>query len=117
MGRLLQLVLLVPIGIALIVFGVANRQAVIVSLDPFTPDDPSLALSVPLFMLIFAVLLIGVLVGGIAAWVSQGSWRAEARTSRAEARRWRARADEIEARRKADAPAETPGLPVTRAAR
>ncbi len=113
MRRFLQLILLVPLAVLLIVFAVANRHMALVSLDPFSPDDPALAITVPLFLLVFAVLLLGVLVGGIAAWVSQGHWRSEARSSRAEARRWKARAGDVEARHH-EATATPPGLPAPR---
>ncbi|ESR25931.1 lipopolysaccharide assembly protein LapA domain-containing protein [Lutibaculum baratangense] len=115
MGRILQLVVLVPLAVILIVFAVSNRHPVLVSLDPFSPEDPSLALDLPLYLLLFGTLLLGVLVGGIAAWVSQGRWRSEARTRRAEARRWKARASEIEAQT-ATSPAG-PGLPAPTAGR
>lgn len=114
MRRFLQLVLLVPLAVILIVFAVANRQGVLVSLDPFSPGDPALGLTLPLFVIVFGVLLIGVLVGGIAAWASQGHWRAEARSSRAEARRWKARASEAEAHEPHAGPA-APSLPAPRA--
>lgn len=115
MRRFLQLIILVPLAILLIVFAVANRHEVLISLDPFNVDDPALALALPLFLVLFLALLLGVVIGGVAAWMSQGHWRSEARSSRAEARRWKARASEVEAQHQPEPAA--PGLPAPRAAR
>jgi hypothetical protein len=48
-----------------------------VSLDPFGGSDSGVSL--PLFVLIILLLIIGVLIGGLAAWVRQGKWRSAAR--------------------------------------
>ena len=47
----------------------------------------------PLFMLIFVLVGVGVVVGGIAAWLRQHKWRMRARRAEAEARDLRARLD------------------------
>ncbi len=70
----------------IIAFAVANRQAVTVSFDPFSSIDPAYAATLPLFAVIFAVLILGVLVGGIAAWLRQSKWRRTARRLEAELR-------------------------------
>ena len=97
MKRLLYLVLLLPIGIALIVLSVANRQDVTLRLDPFNDINPALSLELPFFAFLFAALLLGMIIGGIAVWFGQGRHRKEARRERGQARRWR---DEAEANRK-----------------
>ena len=56
-----------------------NRQTVTVSLDPFSSTNPAYAATLPLFVVIFAVLVLGVLIGGVAAWIRQGKWRRAAR--------------------------------------
>ena len=76
----------VPLGLVLVIFAVANRHAVTVSLDPFGSDAPALSARVPLFIVILLCLLIGVIVGGVAAWFNQGRWRRAARRLDAEAR-------------------------------
>ena len=76
----------VPLGLVLVIFAVANRHAVTVSLDPFGSDAPALSATVPLFIVILLCLLIGVIVGGVAAWINQGRWRRAARRLDAEAR-------------------------------
>ena len=58
----------VPVAVIAAVVGVANRQIVTFSLDPFSVSHPSEALSVrmPLFVLVIAALLVGAVLGGIA---------------------------------------------------
>jgi hypothetical protein len=61
-----------------------------VSFDPFNPADPSLAASMPLFVLIIAVAMLGVVAGGCATWIGQRHWRRAARRHQAEAQTARA---------------------------
>jgi uncharacterized integral membrane protein len=75
--KIVAIVILLPLAIVMIAFAVANRQIVTVSLDPFGGSDSGLAL--PLFVLVILLLIIGVLIGGLAAWVRQGKWRSAAR--------------------------------------
>jgi uncharacterized integral membrane protein len=70
----------------LIVFAVANRHFVTVSFDPLNTTDPSLSVSLPLFVLIILVAIIGVLAGGSATWFGQRRWRRAARRHEADAR-------------------------------
>src|SRR5437016_3373113 len=81
---------LVPVTIVFVLFAVANRRAVVVSLDPFDPINPAFAVTLPLFFLIMFLLLAGVILGGAAAWLRQSKWRARARRFEAETRRLRA---------------------------
>jgi len=75
--KIIAIVILLPLAVVMIAFAVANRQIVTVSLDPFGGSDSGLSL--PLFVLIILLLIIGVLIGGLAAWVRQGKWRSAAR--------------------------------------
>ena len=86
MRRVVTMFVVVPLGLVLIVFAVANRHPVTVSLDPFGSDAPALSATVPLFIVILLCLLIGVVVGGLATWISQGSWRRAARRLDTDAR-------------------------------
>ena len=79
MRRTIRLIILVPIGIVLIALALANRAPVMLSLDPFRPDQPAAAITVPLFVALFAALLVGIAIGGAAAWLGQGKWRRAAR--------------------------------------
>jgi uncharacterized integral membrane protein len=73
--RLLKAIVLIPIAAALVAWAVANRQPVTVSFDPFDPADPAFAMTMPLYVVGFAILIAGVVIGGIAAWLKQGKWR------------------------------------------
>ncbi|OYX13383.1 MAG: DUF1049 domain-containing protein [Rhizobiales bacterium 32-66-8] len=82
MQRFLSLLIGIPVCILVVALAVANRKMVTVSLDPFTPETPALALSAPLFAVVFASLIVGVLIGGLVVWSGQGRFRREARRSR-----------------------------------
>jgi uncharacterized integral membrane protein len=84
--RIVGWVVLVPLCAVLIIFALANRQAVTVNFNPFTaPGDPAMpGFGVPLFLVIFGVLLVGVILGGIATWFAQGQHRREERAFKRE---------------------------------
>lgn len=86
MRKVLTLIIVVPLVVLLLGFAVANRQIVTVSFDPFDQASPAAAASLPLFILIFVLLILGVLIGGVAAWLKQAKWRKAARRLDAEAR-------------------------------
>jgi uncharacterized integral membrane protein len=73
--KIIAALILVPLAVVIIAFAVANRQIVTVSLDPFSADAPAASLTLPLFALIIVLLIIGVIVGGVAAWLRQSKWR------------------------------------------
>jgi hypothetical protein len=91
MRKFVAIAILVPLGVILVMFAVANRQIAAVSFDPFNSAEPAFALKMPLFVLIFVLVGLGVLIGGIAAWLRQHKWRVRARQAEAEARDLRAR--------------------------
>lgn len=84
MKKILGVVILVPLAILLVALSVANRHSVALSLDPFNSADPSVAITMPLFVLLFGAIALGVLLGGIATWLGQGRWRRQARRLRHE---------------------------------
>ena len=86
-------VVLVPIAVIIISFAVANRQAIVVSFDPFDSTQPAYAASMPLFVLIFVLLILGVIIGGTAAWLRQAPWRWAARRAESENRELRGELD------------------------
>ena len=88
--KIMSVVVLAPLAIVLILFAVANREMVTLSLDPFDATRPAFTYRMPLFFLIFILLSVGVLVGGIAAWLRQSRWRRLARELRNENRALRA---------------------------
>jgi uncharacterized integral membrane protein len=85
--RIVGWVVLVPLCAALIVFALANRQSVVVNFNPFASPETGTTLGVPMFLVLFAVLLIGVVLGGIATWFAQGAHRREERHFRRETER------------------------------
>jgi hypothetical protein len=89
MRKFLTIAILIPLTIVIVMFAVANRELITVSFDPFDTVRPAFALKLPLFILIFIPVGLGVLVGGTAAWLRQHKWRARARRAEAEARQLR----------------------------
>jgi uncharacterized integral membrane protein len=86
--RLVGWFVLVPLSVLLVLFALANRQTVQVGLDPFGTESIWLpTFDVPLFGVIYAMLLVGVLLGGLAVWFTQGRHRRERRQYRREADR------------------------------
>jgi uncharacterized integral membrane protein len=91
--KIVAALLLVPLAVVLIAFAMANRQIVTVSFDPFSTSAPAAAVTLPLFALIIVVLIVGVIVGGTAAWLGQSKWRRAARRLEREVIEHRAKAD------------------------
>jgi uncharacterized integral membrane protein len=83
--RILRWLVGVPVAIIVIVFAVANRRPVVLSIDPVSPDAPFASVSMPLWLLLFVGIFIGILVGWSACWLAQGKWRRAAREARDEA--------------------------------
>ena len=90
MRKFLTALVLIPLGLIFVVFAVANRHIVTVSFDPFNSTDPSVGVKLPLFVVIIAVAIAGVAVGGSATWFRQRHWRRAARLHEADARQARA---------------------------
>jgi uncharacterized integral membrane protein len=97
MRKFLTALVLIPLGLIFVVFAVANRHLVTVSFDPFNSTDPSIAVTLPLFVVIIAVAILGVLAGGSATWFRQRRWRRAARQHEADARQARAQLAELRA--------------------
>jgi uncharacterized integral membrane protein len=77
--KIIAAIILVPLAVIIVAFAIANRQIVTISLDPFSAEHPAASLTLPLFALVIVMLLFGVLIGGIAAWLRQSKWRRAAR--------------------------------------
>ena len=99
-----------PVGLAtavlLVSLAVANRKKVLLVLDPFKPDAPVLSVELPLYVYLLGALTLGVLLGGISTWLTQGRWRKTARVKTQDAMRWQAEADRLS--RERDATVESP---------
>ncbi len=100
--RVVFFVVAVPVAILLVTLAVANRHGVRLVLDPFRPDQPVLSLVLPFYVYLLGVLLIGIVIGGVATWVTQARWRRTARRRTAESLRWRAEADRLARERQAE---------------
>src|SRR5262245_9127532 len=98
MRKIVRALVLIPLAIILIAFAVANRQTVTVSFDPFDKAEPAVSLALPLYVLILALVIAGVIVGGVAAWMRQGRWRWRARLAESRARELRAENDQLKRR-------------------
>jgi uncharacterized integral membrane protein len=81
--KILTAIVVIPIAIIMIAFAVANRHSVTISLDPFSSNDPVASVTLPLFALIFFLLIVGVFIGGAATWLRHGRWRWRALPRRA----------------------------------
>src|ERR1700736_3513496 len=97
MQNLFTGLVLIPLGLIFVVFAVANRHLVTVSFDPFNSADPSVSVRLPLFVLIIAVAILGVVAGGSATWFRQRRWRRAARRHEADARQARAQLADLRA--------------------
>ena len=85
MRKFFSALVLIPLGLIFIVFAVANRHLVTVSFDPINSVNPSIAVTLPLFVVIIGVAILGVAAGGTATWFRQRHWRRSARRHEAEA--------------------------------
>lgn len=72
--KLLSWLVLIPLILIFLAFSVANRGAVLVSFDPIP-----YATNMPLYLLVFTSILIGIVVGGFGAWWKAGRARRLAR--------------------------------------
>jgi uncharacterized integral membrane protein len=113
--RIVSILIVLPLAIVIVAFAVANRQAVTVSFDPFSATSPAYAATVPLFVMIFALLILGVVVGGVAAWIRQAKWRRTACRLDGEVRALHQEMDAIRSRFAPEASATT-AEPAPRAA-
>ena len=111
MRKFLTALVVIPLGLILMVFAVANRHFVAVSFDPFVSNDPSFSVTLPLFLLLIVVAALGVLAGGCAVWFGQRHWRRAARRHDADARAARGELADLRAQAAAARP-EAQRLPV-----
>ena len=111
MRKFLTALIVIPLGLILVTFAVANRHFITVSFDPFVSSDPSLSVTLPLFLLLILTAAIGVVAGGLAVWFGQRRWRRAARRNEADARTARGELADLRAQMAAARP-EPQRLPV-----
>jgi uncharacterized integral membrane protein len=93
--KFLWLLLAFVTALIVVPFGLANRLPVAVSLDPFGRASAGLTFEAPLSLVLFLVFMAGLLLGGLAMWLSQSKWRRTARVRTREAFRWRSEATRL----------------------
>ena len=79
--RIVSLLIAFPLGAVLVAIAVSNRQPVSLILDPFRPENPALSIELPFYAYLLGALLVGVIIGGLAAWMGQRRWRQTARSA------------------------------------
>ncbi|MCF8476275.1 MAG: LapA family protein [Pseudolabrys sp.] len=120
--KIVTIVIVIPLAAVIVAFAVANRQMVTVSFDPFSSANPAYAATLPLFIMVFVLVILGVIVGGAASWLRQSKWRRAARKLDSENRvlqqelstirnRFGTDAQAAPAREAAPAPAPLPVIP------
>lgn len=112
--KLVTILVLLPLAILLVTFAVANRQSVVVMFDPFNEAHPAHTVTLPLYVLSLILLVVGIVVGGVAAWLRQGKWRRTARQAEGEVRALRAEIARLERR---SVPVELPSQTIDPAPR
>ncbi len=113
MRRLVLFVFTIPIAIILIALSVANRAPVTATIDPFNPGNPHLSFSLPLFAIVLAALILGVVLGSFLTWINQGKHRNRAKVEAGKAETIKREADALRQERAAalhDAGALVPAL-------
>jgi uncharacterized integral membrane protein len=66
--KLLRWILLPLIAVLAMALAVANRSYVTFGFDPFDVETPAFAIEIPLFLIVLASMLLGILMGGVGAW-------------------------------------------------
>lgn len=102
--RRLSLLVTIPLALIVVVFAVANRAPIAVSLWPLP-----WGVELPGYLIVLGSVLVGFLAGGLIAWLSGGKHRRKARRLAAETERLRA--ELAETKRRQAAPGAPPALP------
>lgn len=93
--RIVSLLVAFPLGVLIVALAVSNRHSVQLILDPFRPESPALSVMLPFYAYLLGALVLGVILGGMATWLSQGRWRKTARAQGQRAARYEAEAERL----------------------
>ena len=104
--NIVRVLVLAPLALLIAMFAVANRAPVLIGFDPFGAQPPMFAFVSPLYLALMVALILGVVVGGVAAWMSQNPRRRRARRLAAELKASRAETEAL--RRQLEASATEP---------
>ncbi len=107
--RSLKLLFLLPIGIAIVTLAVMNRTPTRLVYWPSSLGG-ELALTVPLFVALMLALIVGVVLGGGAAWLAQSRHRQAERRYRREAESLKSEAERLKAMQPEPAGLSLPAL-------
>ena len=83
--RIVALLIAVPVGALVIALSVANRQDMTLLVPPSVDGTPLASLTLPVFVVLFATLFVGMVLGSIATWFGQRRYRRNAREMKVEA--------------------------------
>ena len=91
----MRLLIAFPVALLLITLAVSNRHTARLILDPFRPENPALSVEMPFYFFLLGAMVLGVVLGGVATWLSQSHWRKTARQRAQDAMKWRSEADRL----------------------
>lgn len=116
MKKWLYRIVWIPVLVIAVLFLVANRQPVAISLDPITPTNPAVSTpALPLWLWLIFMLFLGVGLGAFGMWLSGADRRRKARAEHRELKALRkemAAATAAASRAEARAPAESDDPPL-----
>ena len=95
MRRLLAALIVLPLALVLVALAVVNRKPVTLGLNPFDGTS-GFGIEAPLFLFLLGAFALGLIIGGLAAWLGQSEWRLMARSQAREASAWRRQAERLE---------------------
>lgn len=105
MKKWLFRIIWIPVLIVAVLFLVANRTLVPISLDPIRPENPALSTpALPLWFWLMGMLFMGVALGAAGQWLSSREARAQARDNRRELKALRKELAALTAKREREAP-------------
>ena len=110
MRKVFAWIVLAPLAGIVLLFAVANRRWIAVSFDPFSADAPAWSIELPIFLLVFIALILGVIIGGVAVWFGKMHWRMAANRAEKEVARLKAEKAEADRRFTQEAPGVVPPL-------
>jgi uncharacterized integral membrane protein len=85
MKQLFIVLILVPLAFAAVALATVNRHDITIYLDPLaTTPSAGIQVTAPLYIVVFAAVMAGVILGGVTTYLEQGKYRRTARRVRRE---------------------------------
>ncbi|MGF1456566.1 MAG: LapA family protein [Alphaproteobacteria bacterium] len=78
MLRILSWLALLPFIVLAVTVAIFNRHAIELRFDPLAQFDLAHRLELPVYLVLFASILVGLLLGSLTMWVQQRKWRVRA---------------------------------------